>query len=200
MPELKYEIPTDNELREYFLEHFDFTVKGEMFAPLARAEGQDLRAGCDRLIKKAGESIFASLQRLNRLERADPFWRGTNRRPTVYKLGEFCDVALKENPEDVLALRTKLALSVVWGDYGLFGLEQWRRLQATSELEAEDLICAELYIELACGCGTASRAAGLLRELGLSDEAKSVLETGRRSADEVIVNWCESVLVNLSEV
>lgn len=72
MPELQNEIPTDSDLREYFLEYFASTVTGEMFAPLKRAEGQELRAGCDRLIKKAGESIFASLQRLNRLDRTDP--------------------------------------------------------------------------------------------------------------------------------
>src|SRR5262245_38152393 len=94
MPELKNEIPTDSELREYFLEHFSSTVEGEMYAPPNRGV-PELTAGCNRLIKKAGESIFASLQRLNQLERTDPFWRGTNRRTTVYKLIEFCDVVLK---------------------------------------------------------------------------------------------------------
>jgi len=200
MPELKNETPTDSELREYFLEHFSSTVEGEMYAPPNRGV-PELTAGCNRLIKKAGESIFASLQRLNQLERTDPFWRGTNRRPTVYKLIEFCDVVLKENAGDVLALWTQLALEVVWGgNNGLFDLEQLRQLRAAGKLEAEELICAELYIEFNCDCSTASTTARLLRELGMSDEAKPVLATGRRSADGDIVNWCESVLANLSKV
>src|SRR5262249_44135392 len=198
MPELKYEIPIDGELREYFLEHFAFLVKGEMLVSPERAGDSELRARCDRLIKKAGELIFASLQWLNRLKRTDPFWRGTNRRPTVYKLIEFCDVTLKENPGDELALWTQLALSVAWGNS--LSLEQWKQLQATDKLKAEDLICTEMHIELCSGCGTASRTARLLRELRLSDEAKPVLATGCRSADGAIVNWRESVLANLSEV
>ncbi len=197
MSELKNEIPTDSELREYFLEHFASTVEGEMFAPLIHGV-PELTAGCNRLIKKAGESIFASLQRLNQLERTDPFWHDTNRRPTVYKLSQFCDVVLKETPGDVLALWTHLALDVVWGSKnGRFDLEQLRQLRAAGKLEAEELICAELHIEFDCGCGTAFTTAGLLRELGLSEEAKPVLEAGRRSADGEIVNWCESVLAKL---
>jgi hypothetical protein len=199
MPELKNEIPTDSELREYFLEDFAFTVEGEMYAPPNRGV-PELTGGCNRLIKKAGEAIFASLQRLNRLERTDPFWRGTNRRPTVYKLREFCDVVLKENAGDVLALWTQLALDVLWGtSNGRFDLEQLRQLRAAGKLEAEELICAELHIEFNWGRSTASTTARLLRELGLSDEARPVLETGRRSADGGIVNWCESVLANLSK-
>ena len=197
MPELKNEIPTDSELREYFLEDYAFTVEGEMYAPPNRGV-PELTAGCNRLIKKAGEAIFASLQRLNRLERTDQFWRDTNRRPTVYKLRGFCDVLLKENAEDVLALWTQLALDVVWGSRnGRFDLEQLRQLRAAGKLEAEELICAELHIQLGCGCSTASTTARLLRELGMSDEAKPVLATGRRSADGRIVSWCESVLANL---
>lgn len=197
MPELKNEIPSDRELREYFLEHFAYTVEGEMYAPPNRGV-PELTAGCNRLIKKAGEAIFASLQRLNRLERTDPFWRGTNRRPTVYKLSDYCDVVLKENAGDVLALWTQLALDVVWGRRnGWFDLEQLRQLRAAGELEAEELICAELQIEFDSGRRTASTTAMLLRELGMSDEAKAVLATGRRSADRAIVKWCKSVLANL---
>ena len=49
MPELKNEIPTDSELHEYFLEHFSFTVEGEMFAPPKRGESPELTAGCNRI-------------------------------------------------------------------------------------------------------------------------------------------------------
>ena len=197
MPELKNEIPTDRELRKYFMEDFAFTVEGEMYAPPNRG-GPELTAGYNRLIKKAGEAIFASLHRLNRLGRTDPFWRGTNRRPTVYKLRGFCDVVLKENAGDVLALWTQLALDVVWGtSNGRFELEQLRQLRAAGKLEAEELICAELHIEFNSGRSTASTTARLLRELGMSDEAKPVLATGRRSADRAIVKWSQSVLANL---
>ena len=148
MPELKNEIPTDSELREYFLVDFAFTVEGEMYAPPNRGV-PELTAGCNRLIKKAGEAIFASLQRLNRLERTDQFWRDTNRRPTVYKLRGFCDVLLKENPGDVLALWTQLALDVVWGtSNGRFDLERLRQLRAAGELEAVELISVDHEIAL----------------------------------------------------
>jgi len=116
----------------------------------------------------------------------------------VYKLRGFCDVLLKENPGDVLALWTQLALDVVWGtSNGRFDLERLRQLRAAGELEAVELICAELHIEFGSGRRTASTTARLLRELGMSDEAKPVLATGRRSADGAIVKWCESVLANL---
>jgi hypothetical protein len=96
MPEIKNEVPTDQELRDYFMEHYGSL--GDLLNHQhagSDAESEATRAlrlspdlGCKSFLSTALDSIFASLQRLNRLPRTDPFWHNTNRRPTVYKLNE----------------------------------------------------------------------------------------------------------------
>ncbi len=66
MPELKNETPSDQELRDYFMEHFAFTIMGQMFASHTggvsekmRREGKALsHIGCERFVRRAGESLL----------------------------------------------------------------------------------------------------------------------------------------------
>jgi len=103
MPELKNETPTDQELRHYFMEHWSPSME-----PAVQTGGDNLseayRLGCDRLLRRVGECIFESLQRLNQLPRTDLFWRNTNKRPTIFKLSDFGKYVLERNADDQQAL------------------------------------------------------------------------------------------------
>ncbi len=44
---------------------------------------------CQRFHSTGHGSLLGESQRLNRLPRSDPFWHNTNRRPTLFKLGDF---------------------------------------------------------------------------------------------------------------
>jgi hypothetical protein len=151
MPELKNEVPTDQELREYYMEHYGYLVELLNHQhPESGADTEFFRAlrllpslGCKDFLSTALESIFASLQRLNRLPRTDPFWHNTNRRPTVYKLHEFCQLVLQKDPNDALALWTVMAMSIFAGADSSYSRE-WRRLNELGRLETGQVVCAAL--------------------------------------------------------
>ena len=205
MLELTNEIPSDSELRDYFLAEFAFTVTGELPPPLGAVASAELslawadfaRLGGKCFLQSLGESIYASLQRLNQLPRTDLFWHQTNRRPTVYKLHEFCALVLKRNPADSLALRTTLALSVLQGS-AFWGLAQWRQLRAAGALTAEEVVCQAIYSELVLGEGEPSATAELFAELDLVAAAKPLLEECRKSEAKLLHDWGESLLTELA--
>jgi hypothetical protein len=194
VPELKNEVPTDQELRDYFMEHYGYLVDLlNLHNAGSDAESEVTRAlrllpglGCKGFLSTALESIFASLQRLNRLPRTDPFWRNTNRRPTVYKLNEFCQLVLQRDPNDALALWTVIAMRIFHGRDNFYPRE-WRRLYESGQLETGQVVCAAL-----CSGLTGGDTEGfieLLIEIGAVEEARTMLEQFRASGSELIAEW-----------
>lgn len=52
------------------------------------------------LAARIEEKLRAALTRLNQLPYDDPFWRGTNSRPTLFKLDAFLKDLLRRDPND----------------------------------------------------------------------------------------------------
>src|SRR5258708_18176663 len=158
MPELKHETPSEDELKAYLEEH----VAHSMFAPfgmtpeeLSRGLPQEAARAFISLkqldgpefARRAVQAISAGLKAMNGLPRADAFWRNTNRRPTIYKLPEFCRRTLTEDPRDREALWA-LAILPVWFGHNGFGQESWLELSGLPEFDVRWPLYAALTIHL----------------------------------------------------
>ena len=74
-----------------------------------------------------------AFRRLDAIDRADPFWDGTNRRPTRYKLGPSCELSLREHPMDSEGLWLKVAVQTVGAS--VFDTEAWGRLTSADRVD-----------------------------------------------------------------
>jgi hypothetical protein len=182
MSKLEHEIPTDEELYRYLMEN----------TGLLNAGYASEYPGCEYFCYKATESIFASLRRLNRLPRSDPFWTNSNRRPTLPKLNDFCRLNFENNPKDTLALWTMAALEVAGGADG-FGSPFWYALHGLGEFDVAWPICAAL---LQGGrCGISDRAlASLLISIDAVEAAQPLLQRYAGSPSSHISDWAKRVL------
>jgi hypothetical protein len=99
MPEIRNEFPTDDELREYLLASFpalgnDFSYQVPEYVTRNSRYAAELlllpSVGFGEFWHRAAQAVFRSLQRLNELPRDDSFWNNTNRRPTLFKLHDYC--------------------------------------------------------------------------------------------------------------
>ena len=191
MPELKNEIPTEQELYHYFMEHWS-----PLTEPVVQVEGDNLseayRLGCDRLLRRVGECIFESLQRLNQLPRTDLFWRNTNKRPTIFKLSEFGKNELERNAGDRRALWLLASLDVFHGATN-FGREHWKKLRELGDFDVSWAVLAGLWSEVNFGIGSGAMAK-LLIELESVAEARPLLELFAGSKSDHIVKWAKEVL------
>src|ERR1700683_3027578 len=114
MPELLHEVPSDEELTAYCDQHLAdsiFSLIRESRSKLEKIYPVDillaieaLRAlGCEQFCQLAMMSIRESHRRLNGLSRTDTLWANTNKRPTIYKVGDFCRRILRDEPHDLLS-------------------------------------------------------------------------------------------------
>jgi hypothetical protein len=139
VPEIKNEVPSDQELAAYL----DESLEGSSFSLLIHyPENQRqyhpevAEALCylssfqqsSELLATFRNSLFQSLLRLNHLPRTDPFWNNTNLRPTLSKLTEFCERVLSAEPNDVLSLLTISVMTVF--HTGEFQRGRWAQLNA----------------------------------------------------------------------
>jgi hypothetical protein len=151
--------------------------------------------GCNKLLEKAGESILSSLRRLNELPRTDPFWENTNRRPTVYKLHDFCNRLLRDNPQDVLALWTIASLNLLWGVDEL-SQDQWKRLHDIGNFDVSWVVHAGLFSYLNAGI-EADDLAKLLIDMNGVEESKPLLHAFSKSEADLVADWGKKVLSRL---
>ena len=191
MPELKNEIPTGQELYQYFMEHCSWLME-----PAVQTENSSIseayRLGCDRLLLKVGETIFESLQQLNNLSRTDPFWQNTNRRPTIFKLDEFGRFVMKTIPDDPQALWMLASLDVFHGATN-FGGKHWKKLRELGDFDVSWAVLAGLWSEVNFGIGPQAMA-NLLREMESVAEAQALLELFAESKSDHIARWAKEVL------
>ena len=191
MPELQNEIPTKEELYRYFMERC-----ARLMQPDVQTDNDNLaeafRLGCKQLLRRTGECIFESLQRLNQLPRTDPFWRNTNKRPTIFKLDQFGRRELDIKPDDRQALWMLAALDVFHGSNS-FGRAYWMRLQKLGDFDITWALLAGLWAEVNFGIGS-SEMAKLLIEMESVGEARPLLELFAESRSEQITVWAEAVL------
>jgi hypothetical protein len=203
MPELAHETPSQHELDAYLREHLSHSMfaafgmtpeqlsqsfpagVAEAFISLGRLDGQAFAL-------RAFEATFAGLNRMNSLPRSDEFWLNTNRRPTIYKLPDFCRMKLIEDPRDPEALWVA-AIIPVWFGHNDFGQEAWLELSRLPGFEARWPLCAALTVHLTAHF-TEEQVSDFLREADATREATPIL---RRIADEgegLCVTWANRVL------
>lgn len=194
MPELKNETPTKEELSRYFLEHCSRLMYPDVQTDLVNVS-EAYRLGCNQFLRRVGECIFESLQRLNKLPRTDPFWQGTNKRPTILKLTDFGTHELKINPDNRQALWTLASLDVFYGANN-FGREHWKRLRESADFDISWALLAGLWAEVSFGVGSGEMAK-LLMEMGSVGEAHALLELFAESKSDHIAGWAREVVLEL---
>jgi hypothetical protein len=157
----------------------------------AVSEGHTLIGGAapdgDDLFSRIKPAILETLDRLEALPRDHPFWRNTNKRPTIHKLSDFSSRILHQNPADEGALWYSAALAVIYCDNG-FGSQSWRSLHAIEKLQARWPIEAACLVALTTGVLTIDPLVVLLWELGLQAEGHAAfLEL--YPSDSTIYEW-----------
>lgn len=194
MPELKHEIPSEQELRSYFLECRPWIghTKLEDDYDLPDINEAYYRYGGAELRAKIGEVIWNALNRLNAVDRRDSFWAGTNRRPTMMKIFDYAKRRIQEDPtaEDELWV---LAVSDSYYGSNDFGQEWWNQLWRLGRLDIRWPIRAGLWNEMMLGFGPHAMVR-LLRELGSPAEACPVLNELADAADPRLQKWAADVI------
>jgi hypothetical protein len=143
-----------------------------------------------RFIREMQALYLEGFRRLDALPRDDPFWEGTNRRPTPGKMRDFCDKARRDNPGDLDALRILAAVLMM---HGLFDHRVWERLLSAGQVEPAWSVYAALLAGSIGGGDTWSGLLVLLKELGLLGAVRSTLEDLRRSGHPVSSAWAGEV-------
>ena len=157
----------------------------------AVCEGHRLIGGAapdrDDLFSRIKPAILDTLNRLEALTRDHPFWRSTDKRPTIHKLSAFSSRILHQNPADEGALWYSAALAVIYCDNG-FGTQSWRSLHDIGKLQARWPIEAACLVALTTGVLTIDPLVVLLWELGLQAEGHAAfLEL--YPSDSTIYEW-----------
>jgi len=199
MPELKNEIPTQEELWVYFLEHCPWMAAPNKptFVDDPQIVEAQTRYGCLEFHAKLGQVMWEALNGLNALDRSHPLWRNTNRRPTVYKLDQYARMRLAADATDEQALWTLAALDSWFGSNN-FGEVYWKRLWELGRLDIRWPIRAGLWHEMMLNFG-GGFLADLLIEMAAQQEAQPILEDLAQANDAGIRDWAHEVMVLLSE-
>lgn len=147
---LESETPSDTELKTY-LDEWCLWRQGPEPTPEGwLAVGEAWQLGVGELHEWTHDVLHRGLHRLNAVPRTDPFWRGTNIRPTASKLGRFAHTLLERDPDDVAALEALAALAVASCPTE-FAADVWMRLWRLGALDARRAVLAALWCELNCG-------------------------------------------------
>jgi hypothetical protein len=196
LPELKNEIPTQDELWSYFIEHYPWMNPSGTGIWVDGPEMQEAceRFGCRQLLTKVGDTIWAALQELNALPRSAPLWANTNRRPTVYKLRDFARLQLQANAEDELALWT---LAVSHGANDL-ARDYWKRLWQLGVLDIKWPIWAGLWQYFNVGFEPVLMAS-LIAEMDAAEAASPILEDMLFANSSLIREWAQGVITALKQ-
>lgn len=155
-----------------------------------QTEAINLGVGRDFVASMAIHCIQA-FTRLDALPRDDPFWNGTNRRPTQYKLYDFCQKDLADNPDDIDTVWRRAAVEIVLG-YS-YDPATWEKLINAGQVDAGWLLYAALWGECGGSYDTVDRAVASLKKLGLSESVRPTLERLIGSGIEHVSKWAGRV-------
>lgn len=208
MPELAHETPSESELKAYLEEHVassmlaPFGMTGEQlsqsFAPEVARAFVSLRELDGQLFaRRAVDAIAVGLAMMNGLARTDVFWRGTNNRPTIYKLGEFCRMKRIEDPRN-LALLWVAAILPVWFGSNDFGQEAWVEFSRLPEFDVRWPLYAALTIHLTANA-TEDQVSNFLREVNAIRESGPILRRVATEGDGLAVTWATQILQLIGE-
>ena len=126
---------------------------------------------------------------LDAIDRADPFWDGTNRRPTPYKLARFCEASLRDNLMDRGVPLGKVAVQSVWASF--FCRETWGLLTSADRVDLKWIVYSALYAEC---CGSYETVPGLVSLMS----ARGLCSQIRLHLNELIIAYEEDRTAELS--
>jgi hypothetical protein len=106
-----------------------------------------------QVLDRIATALRAGLYRLNRVPTDDPFWRGTNGAPTLFKLGLYCRQVMARDPADDDARWTLIAIDWHYGDSD-FGRRALFPLIARETGHLRWLVSGARHVQLSCGCDT----------------------------------------------
>ncbi len=208
MPELIHETPSESELKAYLQEH----VASSMLAPFGMTAEELSRSFCPEVAQafvslkqldgqafaqRAIDAISTGLTMMNGLPRSDPFWRGTNCRPTIYKLREFCQLKRIEDPRNHTFL-WGAAILPVWFGSNDFGQEAWLELSRLPEFDLRWPLYAALTTHLTANA-TEEQVSSFLREAKEIRESGPMLRRIAKEGDGLAVPWATQVLQLIGE-
>ncbi len=138
------------------------------------------------------EAILGGLSRLDALPRDDPFWDGTNRRPTISKIRELAEQVLQRGSKEEWACWAWAATELLWccNDFGLAG---WRGLHELGRLEGAWPVLAAFHVWANSGYDTAPLLADFLHETGVGVQARNALEAIEVRQGEGVTGWARVV-------
>ncbi|MDD9940453.1 MAG: hypothetical protein OXU20_05260 [Myxococcales bacterium] len=184
MPWLESEHPSDDQLRAYLDECCPWIGQPEPAIEGHLAIGEAWSLGASELHEWARGALWNALKRLDALPRSDPFWVGTNNRPTVPKLVEHAAGLLERDPDDVAALETQAAIAVPRCPTD-FASDAWLRLWQLGSLDVRLGVIAALWCELNCGSALREKWSG---DRGFAEAARPhVMPLEQAASDELRV-------------
>jgi hypothetical protein len=141
------------------------------------------------------QAIIDGFRRLDALPREHSFWDQTNRRPTLGKLYQFCDHLLRDNPRDVSALRTGVALQIL--TFQNFLPKYWIQLHSLGQVH----VSWPIYATVLSGTDDfqARNLLWFLKVTGLCNEAVATLGELMRSQNRSISQWAKSIIDGCGE-
>jgi hypothetical protein len=134
--------------------------------------------------------LLECLRRLDALPREDPFWEGTNRRPTQGAMGKFLMDQFAAGNVDADALRMAAAYEYLIAQS--FPPPTWSGLLRAGVRDASWPVYAALN-GYDGGYDTVAPLAELLRGVGAAGPARSALERLRGSATAWVAEWVVKV-------
>lgn len=209
MPELKHETPSESELGAYLQEHFAGSVFACFEMPteqLARRFSGDVARFFEALGRMDGlqfahlafNAVMAGLTRMNSLPRNHPFWRNTNCRPTVYKLSEFCRLALAEDSSNSEALLAA-AILPAWFGSNDFGQDFWLRLRHQIGFDIRWPIYAALTTDVNAS-PTIEQTVQFLRDCDAERSSLPILRRIAAEGDGLAVSGARQVLCRIDDL
>jgi hypothetical protein len=208
MPELIHGTPSEAELKDYLEKH----LASSMLAPFGMTAEELSKSFCPEVAQafislkeldgqefaqRAIAAVSTGLTMMNGLPRRDSFWRGTNCRPTIYKLGEFCQLKRIEEPRN-LALLWAVAILPVWFGSNDFGQEAWMELSRLQGFDLRWPLYAALTIHLTANA-TEEQVSRFLREANATRESGPILRRIATEGGGLAVLWATQVLHLIGE-
>lgn len=201
MPEITREIPSEQELLAYR----DAWLDGSSISILtlgpkcANQFHQEIREAisylsslrcCPNFVALVKDVLLESLKRLNQLPRTNPFWKNTNLRPTIPKLGSYCSDVLIQHPDDLLALLTQAVLGIAHA--GEFETQHWVRLFKLQAVGIETVAFAAMVLEVE-GAPSIAEFTMFLTETNTADEVKQIIRAAIVNGGDFFAGWGRSV-------
>jgi hypothetical protein len=206
VPEIKKEVPSDQELAAYLNESLadssfsllaDYPQRQNHYHPEV-VEALSYLSSWKRsseFLATFKDSIFQSAQRLNKLPRTDPFWHNTNLRPTVFKLTAFCERILSTEPNDTLALLTISAMTIFHTSD--FQRGRWTQLHALNAVSPQLIVFAAMLLEVS-GADDRNEFSEFINSTGTSAAVTPLLNEIANHGGKLLSDWSLSVIASLA--